>query len=61
VPRGTLSAERLRAAVREARGLTDGAARVAEGFRAAGGAPRAVALLEELMAPANEKVEAPAA
>jgi MGT family glycosyltransferase len=58
VPRGKLSAERLRAAVREARGRSDGAGRVAEGFRAAGGAPRAVELLEELSVSAERPVAA---
>jgi MGT family glycosyltransferase len=58
VPRTKLSPERLRAAVREARGRSDGAARVAEGFRAAGGPARAVELLEGLLAPAPRPVAA---
>lgn len=49
VPRSSLTPDRLRAAVREARGLRDGAARVAAGFERAGGAGRAVELIEGLL------------
>lgn len=58
VPRAKLSSERLRAAVQEARTLTSGAAHVAEGFRAAGGADRAVELIQELLAPQPRVVTA---
>jgi MGT family glycosyltransferase len=51
LPRARLTPERLRAAVREARARKAGAERVAEGFRAAGGAARAVELLEGLLEP----------
>lgn len=50
VPRGRLSAKRLRDAVRAARTCTAGAQRVAHGFAAAGGADRAVRVLEEVLA-----------
>jgi MGT family glycosyltransferase len=49
LPRARLTPERLRAAVREARARKAGAERVAEAFRAAGGAARAVELLEGLL------------
>lgn len=51
LPRGRLSPDRLRDAVREALALGPGAARVAAAFRAAGGAPRAVRILEALLPP----------
>jgi MGT family glycosyltransferase len=44
-----LRADRLRAAVREARARKNGAARVAAAFRAAGGAPAAADALEALL------------
>jgi UDP:flavonoid glycosyltransferase YjiC (YdhE family) len=50
LPRARLTPERLRAAVRAARAKKAGAERVAEGFRRAGGAARAVEVLEGLMA-----------
>jgi MGT family glycosyltransferase len=46
--RGALTPDTLRDAVREARGRTAAAARVAEGFAVAGGSARAVELLEGL-------------
>lgn len=49
VPRSRLSAPRLREAVREAANRKDGAERVAQAFQEAGGAARAVELLEELI------------
>ena len=53
VPRGKLSPHALRAAVRDARRCSDGARRVAEGFARAGGARRAVGLIEELIGAAT--------
>ena len=50
LPRARLTPARLRVAVRKAQGLRAGAARVARGFRDAGGAPRAVSVLERLLA-----------
>jgi MGT family glycosyltransferase len=50
VPRGRLDAARLRDGVRAALGKKDGAERVARGFAAAGGAARAVQILEERLA-----------
>jgi UDP:flavonoid glycosyltransferase YjiC (YdhE family) len=58
LPRGSLSPARLRAAVRETLGRKEGAERVAAGFREAGGAARAVALLEELLSSAEQRVDA---
>jgi MGT family glycosyltransferase len=55
VPRTKLSADRLREAVREARNRTSGAERVARAFREAGGAPRAVELLEGLLDEPNRR------
>lgn len=49
VPRAKLTVARLKAAIREARTRKAGAERVARAFREAGGARRAVALLEELL------------
>jgi len=49
VPRARLTAGRLRTAMREARARREGAQRVAEAFRDAGGASRAVELLEGLL------------
>ncbi|MDZ7801794.1 MAG: glycosyltransferase [Trueperaceae bacterium] len=49
VPKAKLTPERLRAAVRDARSRKPAAERVAEAFRAAGGAQRAVRLLEGLV------------
>jgi UDP:flavonoid glycosyltransferase YjiC (YdhE family) len=49
VPRSRLDAARLRAAVDGALERTGGARRVAEGFRAAGGAGRAAAVLSGLI------------
>lgn len=49
--RKRLTPARLRDAVRSARARTDGAARVAEAFRAAGGATRAATALEQLLPP----------
>jgi MGT family glycosyltransferase len=49
VPRAKLSDEALRTAAREARERTAGARRVAAGFARAGGAARAVGLLEALI------------
>jgi MGT family glycosyltransferase len=54
VPRGTLSPGTLRAAVRSARQRADGARRVADGFARAGGAARAVRLLEGSIGAASE-------
>lgn len=50
VPRHRLSAGRVRAAVHKAMTCREGARRVAQGFAAAGGAARAVELVEGLMA-----------
>ncbi len=50
LPRARLTPRRLRAAIREARSRKAGAERVAAGFRGAGGAARAVEVLERLMA-----------
>ena len=50
LPRARLTPSRLRDAVRKAQGLGAGAARVARGFRDAGGAPRAVSVIEGLLA-----------
>lgn len=50
VPRSRLSPKRMRVAIREAMGCRDGAQRVARAFAEAGGAARAVTLLEALMA-----------
>ncbi len=47
-----LSPAALRAAVREAAGCVEGARRVAEGFRRAGGAPAAADVLEAVLSPA---------
>ena len=49
VPRNRLRPDRLRTAVSEAFSRADQAAEVAAGFQAAGGAPRAVAVLEQLL------------
>lgn len=49
VPRRRLTTARLRSAIQEARSRRDGAQRVAQGFRHAGGARRAVQLLEGLL------------
>lgn len=50
LPPKQLTPQRMQQAIRDARGSGPGARRVAQGFAAAGGAERAVALLEELMA-----------
>jgi UDP:flavonoid glycosyltransferase YjiC (YdhE family) len=47
VPAKNLSAERLRARVREAMTMTDGARRVAEGFAATGGVAHGADLFEQ--------------
>jgi MGT family glycosyltransferase len=52
-----LDAARLRDAVERASGRRDGARRVAEAFAAAGGAARAVTLLEGLIAPVAARPE----
>ncbi len=49
VSRSRLKPERLRTAVRQARERRSGAQRISEAFRAAGGADRAVALLDALV------------
>jgi MGT family glycosyltransferase len=49
VPRGRLKASRLRDAARKAMGCRAGAERVARAFADAGGAPRAVELIEALV------------
>lgn len=49
VPRAKLTPERLREAVRDARTKRPAAERIAEAFAAAGGAERAVELIEELL------------
>jgi UDP:flavonoid glycosyltransferase YjiC (YdhE family) len=49
LPRARLTPERLRAAVRSALALKPGAERVGRALREAGGAARAVALLEGLL------------
>jgi UDP:flavonoid glycosyltransferase YjiC (YdhE family) len=49
VPRSKLTVARLRQAIAQARERKTGAERVARAFREAGGATRAVALLEELI------------
>lgn len=65
LPRGKLSAVRLRAAVDAARASADGARSVSRAFASAGGAERAADLLEELLAsertrsPRNAQAEAP--
>lgn len=51
LPPARLSAERLRRAIKEAMALKQGAVRVAERFRGAGGAPAAANLLEGLVVP----------
>ncbi|TNE86067.1 MAG: glycosyltransferase [Deltaproteobacteria bacterium] len=48
VPRNQLTAARLKAAIHRARESREGAERVAEGFREAGGAKRALELIEQL-------------
>lgn len=48
VPPSALTPARLRDAVREARGLRDGAGRIAQGFARAGGAPAAADVVEGL-------------
>ncbi|MBZ0271924.1 glycosyltransferase [bacterium] len=48
VPRSRLTSDRLRAAIRTAMARKPGAERVAKAFASAGGAGRAVAILEEL-------------
>ena len=50
LPRARLTPERLRAAVHDALGRTQGAERIARAFREAGGAERGVAVLERLLA-----------
>ena len=50
VPKGKLTPSALRSAVHEARARKPGAERVADGFARAGGAKRAVALIEGLIA-----------
>jgi UDP:flavonoid glycosyltransferase YjiC (YdhE family) len=52
VPRGRLTAERLRAAIHVAIGQREGARRIAAAFAAHGGAGRAADVLEELVPPA---------
>jgi MGT family glycosyltransferase len=54
LPAKQLSPQRLRNAVAQARGLSAGARRVAEGFRQAGGAGAAAEVLEELLADPRE-------
>ena len=49
LPRGKLTAARLRAAVEEARGRREGAARVSAAYTAAGGAERGASLLLDLL------------
>jgi MGT family glycosyltransferase len=49
VPRKRLTADSLREAVRAAAGMIDGAQRVAEGFRAAGGAEAAADVVESVL------------
>jgi UDP:flavonoid glycosyltransferase YjiC (YdhE family) len=51
LPAPRLRADRLRAAVRQARTMRDGAQRVAEGFVAAGGAVAAADALDALATP----------
>ncbi len=59
VPRARLTPERLRSAVQQALARTEGAQRVARAFEAAGGAPRAVHLLEGLLGRPREPVHPP--
>lgn len=61
LPRAALSGPRLAAAAAEALACRDGARRVAQGFAAAGGAIRAVELLEELWGTAGAAVGGSAA
>jgi MGT family glycosyltransferase len=49
LPAQRLSPKRLRASVRQAMGMGDGARRMAAGFEAAGGAPAAATAFEELL------------
>ena len=53
LPVRRLRADRLRSAVREAIGRRDAARRVADGYRAAGGAPAAADALESLLVPSS--------
>lgn len=49
LPKGKLTPERLRDAVRRAAGMSDGACRIAAGYRAAGGAAAGAEAVEELI------------
>jgi UDP:flavonoid glycosyltransferase YjiC (YdhE family) len=53
LPAAKLSAERLRAAVLEAMNRRDGARRIADAFKGAGGPARAAELFETLLAASN--------
>jgi MGT family glycosyltransferase len=57
VPRKRLTADSLREAVRAAAGMTDGARRVADGFRAAGGAEAAADVVESVLHGADGRVD----
>jgi UDP:flavonoid glycosyltransferase YjiC (YdhE family) len=59
LPAPKLRADRLRAAVRQAIGMREGAKRVADGFAAVGGAAAAADALEALAGPATPRAGAP--